>query len=124
MKDRSLNANEADTRLRVVNGLGVVDARHSVVLHRLSKRLVYALSIYQPVPPPFCIDYTLQSGCLYTTAKLSYAVGYPRSSNFSIARRSMSGLHPFLFLIITRAECTLFRFACNVNISNNRGGDI
>lgn len=47
-----MNANEADTRLRVVNGLGVVDARHSMVLHRLSKQLVYGLSIYQPAPPP------------------------------------------------------------------------
>lgn len=52
MKDSSLNANEADTRLRVVNGLGVVDARHSMVLHRLSKQLVYGLSIYQPAPSP------------------------------------------------------------------------
>lgn len=103
MKDSSLNANEADTRLRVVNGLGVVDARHSMVLHRLSKQLVYGLSIYQPAPapppfliprPPFCIDYTLQSS-LYT--RRSYTTqSYPRSSNFSIAIfDKWSRLHPF-----------------------------
>lgn len=101
MKDSSLNANEADTRLRVVNGLGVVDARHSMVLHRLSKQLVYGLSIYQPAPPPpsppFCIDYTLQSS-LY--ARQSYPTqSYPRSSNFSIAIvDKWSRLHPFLII--------------------------
>lgn len=113
MKDSSLNANEADTRLRVVNGLGVVDARHSMVLHRLSKQLVYGLPIYQPAPhlpfpvprPPFCIDYTLQSS-LYT--RQSYTTqSYPHARAISLSRYSINGRDSTLFNY-SRAECTLF----------------
>lgn len=112
MKDSSLNANEADTRLRVVNGLGVVDVRHSMVLHRLSKQLVYGLSIYQPAPPP-----PLSSPAPHFASIIRFKVVYIRGEvilrsriharAISLSRYSINGRDSTLFNY-SRAECTLF----------------
>lgn len=107
-----MNANEADTRLRVVNGLGVVDARHSMVLHRLSKQLVYGLSIYQPAPPP-----PLSSPAPHFASIIRFKVVYIRGEvilrsriharAISLSRYSINGRDSTLFNY-SRAECTLF----------------
>lgn len=113
MKDSSLNANEADTRLRVVNGLGVVDARHSMVLHRLSKQLVYGLSIYQPAPPLPLSSFPAPHFASIIRFKVVYIRGEVilrsriHARAISLSRYSINGRDSTLFNY-SRAECTLF----------------
>lgn len=121
MKDSSLNANEADTsRKRVGRSRRATFSGPSPPFQTACLCFIYIST----GPSPLLHRLYASNWLFIYHGKVILRSRISTLEQFLYhARRSIDSIL-FFFLIITRAECTLFRFARNVNISNNGGGDI